>query len=102
MTGRHPWREASTRDTADWYLTEASHEGPDVVTSGLQARLAGVRSVLALQIVDASGNVRASIGDAPGTPGDREDRAYVAAQRDGTSRGLHISDPMPARGAAGP
>ncbi len=84
------------RDTGEWYLAEAADSGPHAVLSELQARIAGLRPVLALKVIDAAGVVRFSTLHEGTVAKEAADAPFFAAQRDPSKRGLYVSDPLPA------
>jgi PAS domain S-box-containing protein len=84
-------------DTARWYETVGRQLEPARVDQVLANRAAGVRQVRLLTIVDKQGIQRyRSRGSAP-PHFDVSDRSYFIAQRDGTARGLFMSEPLVTR-----
>jgi PAS domain S-box-containing protein len=84
-------------DTARWYETVGRQLEPARVDQVLANRAAGVRQVRLLTIADAQGVQRfRSRGSAPPHL-DVSDRSYFIAQRDGTARGLFMSEPLVTR-----
>jgi PAS domain S-box-containing protein len=84
-------------DTARWYETVGRQLEPARVDQVLANRAAGVRQVRLLTITDAQGVQRfRSRGSAPPHL-DVSDRSYFLAQRDGTARGLFMSEPLVTR-----
>src|SRR5246127_940522 len=86
------------RDTARWYETSGRQLEPARVDQVLANRGAGVRPVRFLTIVDRHGIqiYRSRPGSGPPHP-DVSDRSYFIAQRDGTARGLFMSEPLVTR-----
>src|SRR5882724_4166862 len=85
------------RDTARWYEHVGDQSAPGRLDEVLANRAAGVRQVRLLTIVDAQGIQRyRSRGSSPPHL-DVSDRSYFIAQRDGTARGLFMSEPLVTR-----
>jgi PAS domain S-box-containing protein len=82
------------RDTARWYGNDSPKIAPERLDEVLANRAAGVRQVRLITIADAQGIQRhRSRGSAPPNL-DVSDRTYFIAQRDGTAKGLFISEPL--------
>jgi PAS domain S-box-containing protein len=85
------------RDTARWYQTNGRQLESARVNQVLANRAAGVRQVRFLTIVDKQGmQLYRSRGSTPQLF-DVSDRSYFIAQRDGTARGLFMSEPLVTR-----
>jgi PAS domain S-box-containing protein len=86
------------RDTARWYETAGRQLEPARVDQVLANRAAGVRPVRFLTIVDKQGIQRYRSRDGSAPPHlDVSDRSYFIAQRDGSARGLFMSEPLVTR-----
>jgi PAS domain S-box-containing protein len=84
-------------DTALWYQHVADKIAPERLGEVLANRAAGVRQVRLLTIVDAQGIQRyRSRGSSPPDL-DVSDRSYFIAQRDRTTTGLFMSEPIMTR-----
>jgi PAS domain S-box-containing protein len=82
------------RDTARWYRNDSSKVPPERLDEVLANRTAGVGQVRLITIVDAQGIQRhRSRGSSPPNF-DVSDRSYFTAQRDGTTAGLFMSEPL--------
>jgi PAS domain S-box-containing protein len=84
-------------DTAHWYQTEGRKLAPARLEEVLENRTAGVRQVRLLTIVDAQGMQRYRSRDASLPHLDVSDRSYFISQRDGTAKGLFMSEPLVTR-----
>src|ERR1700732_1775124 len=85
------------RDTARWYQSDSPKIAPERLDEVLANRTAGVRQVRLLTIVDAQGIQRhRSRGSSPPHL-DVSDRSYFIAQRDRTSTGVFMSEPIVTR-----
>jgi PAS domain S-box-containing protein len=85
------------RDTARWYQNDSPKIAPERLDEVLANRTAGVRQVRLLTIVDGQGIQRhRSRGSSPPHL-DVSDRSYFIAQRDLTSTGLFMSEPVVTR-----
>ncbi len=84
-------------DTAQWYRIDSRQIPPERLSAVLANRTAGVHQVRQVMIVDAQGNQRyGSLGTTP--PGHNvSDRSYFISQRDGTAKGLFMSEPLVSR-----
>jgi PAS domain S-box-containing protein len=84
-------------DTARWYRRNSQGTPPERLDAILENRTAGVQQVRQIMIADAQGNQRyGSRGSAP--PGHNvSDRSYFIAQRDSTTAGLFMSEPLVTR-----
>jgi PAS domain S-box-containing protein len=81
-------------DTARWYRNDSHEIPPERIGAVLQSRTAGVPPVRQVMIVDAQGNQRyGSRGSSPPSH-NVADRSYFVAQRDGTAKGLFLSEPL--------
>ena len=85
------------RDTARWYETNGRQLEPARVSQVLANRAAGVRQVRFLTIVDRQGRQLYRSGGSTPQLFDVSDRSYFIAQRDGTARGLFMSEPLVTR-----
>jgi len=84
-------------DTARWYGSESHEVPPERLDEVLATRTAGMPQVRLITIVDAQGMQRhRSRGTSPPNL-DVSDRSYFIAQRDGTARGLFMSEPLVTR-----
>jgi PAS domain S-box-containing protein len=84
-------------DTARWYRSDSHEIPPERLNAVLQSRTTGVQPVRQVMIVDALGNQRyGSRGSEPPNH-NVADRSYFIAQRDGTARGLFMSEPLVTR-----
>ena len=90
------------RDTASWYQTDARKIAPARLEEVLADRTAGVRQVRLLAIVDAKGIQRYRSRDASLVPIDVSDRSYFVSQRDGTAKGIVMSEPLVTRSESRP
>jgi PAS domain S-box-containing protein len=84
-------------DTARWYETVGRQLEPARVDQVLANRAAGVRQVRFLTIVDKQGMQRYRSRGAAPPLFNVSDRSYFIAQRDGTARGLFMSEPLVTR-----
>jgi PAS domain S-box-containing protein len=84
-------------DTARWYRSDSQGIPPERLNDILENRTAGVQQVRQIMIVDAQGNQR--YGSRKSAPPNHNvaDRSYFIAQRDGTSTGLFMSEPLVTR-----
>ncbi|MGA2562736.1 MAG: ATP-binding protein [Steroidobacteraceae bacterium] len=85
------------RETATWYQNDGHRLAPQRVEEVLAHRAAGMRQVRSLTIVDAQGMQRYRSGATSPPHIDVSDRSYFTAQRDGTARGLFMSEPIMTR-----
>jgi PAS domain S-box-containing protein len=84
-------------DTARWYRSDSHDIAPERLNEALANRTAGVPQVRQVMIVDAQGNQRyGSLKSAPPIH-NVADRSYFIAQRDGTTTGLFMSEPLVTR-----
>jgi PAS domain S-box-containing protein len=82
------------RDTARWYRNDGPKIAPERLDEVLANRASGVRQLRLITIADAQGIQRhRSRGSTPPNL-DVSDRSYFIAQRDGTAKGLFISEPL--------
>jgi len=85
------------RDTARWYSNDIREIPPERLDEVLATRTAGVRQVRLITIVDAQGIQRhRSRGSSPPHL-DVSDRSYFIAQRDRTTTGVFMSEPLTTR-----
>jgi PAS domain S-box-containing protein len=84
-------------DTARWYGSDANEMLPEQLDAALAIRSAAVQQVRQVRIVDAQGNPlywsRAVSAASPNVA----DRSYFIAQKDGTARGMFMSEPLVTR-----
>jgi PAS domain S-box-containing protein len=84
-------------DTARWYGSDIREIPPESLDGVLATRTAGMPQVRMITIVDAQGIQRhRSRGSSPPHL-DVSDRSYFIAQRDGTAKGLFLSEPLVTR-----
>lgn len=84
-------------DTARWYRSDSRQIPVEHRDDVLASRTAGVQQVRQVMIVDAQGNQRyGSRGVSPPSH-NVSDRSYFIAQRDGTAKGLFMSEPLVTR-----
>jgi PAS domain S-box-containing protein len=84
-------------DTARWYGNDSNEIPPERLDAVLATRTAGMPEVRLITIVDAQGIQRhRSRGSSPPNF-DVSDRSYFIAQRDGTAKGLFVSEPIVTR-----
>src|ERR1700675_1951945 len=84
-------------DTARWYQNDGKKIAPERLDEVLANRSAGVRQIRLITITDAQGIQRhRSRGSSPPHL-DVSDRSYFIAQRDGTTAGLFMSEPLVSR-----
>jgi PAS domain S-box-containing protein len=84
-------------DTARWYGSDIREIPPESLDGVLATRTAGMPQVRMITIVDAQGVQRhRSRGSSPPHL-DVSDRSYLIAQRDGTAKGLFMSEPLVTR-----
>ncbi|HXA35676.1 MAG TPA: ATP-binding protein [Steroidobacteraceae bacterium] len=81
-------------DTARWYQSDSKKLTPERLDEVLANRSAGVRQVRLISITDAQGIQRHRSNGTPAPNLDVSDRSYFLAQRDGTARGLFMSEPL--------
>jgi PAS domain S-box-containing protein len=90
------------RDTARWYRNDSGKIPPERMDEVLANRTAGARQIRLITIDDAHGIQRhRSRGSTPPDL-DVSDRSYFIAQRDGTAKGLFISEPLVTRSEGRP
>jgi PAS domain S-box-containing protein len=85
------------RDTAVWYQSDGHKVAAQRVDEVLANRIAGVRQIRLLTIVDAQGIQRYRSGATPPPQLDVSDRTYFTAQRDRAATGLFMSEPFVTR-----
>jgi PAS domain S-box-containing protein len=84
-------------DTANWYRSESARLPPGDIDAALAARVAAVKQVRQISIMDADGNVRYR-SRAFGTAAlNVADRSYFIAQRDDPGVGMFMSEPLTTR-----
>jgi PAS domain S-box-containing protein len=84
-------------DTARWYGSDIREIPPERLDEVLETRTAGMPQVRLITIVDAQGIQRhRSHGSSPPNL-NVSDRSYFIAQRDGTAKGLFLSEPLVTR-----
>jgi PAS domain S-box-containing protein len=79
-------------DTVRWYGSDSRLIPPERLDSALAARTAGVQQVRLVTIVDAQGNQRYRSRALSSPNNNVSDRSYFIAQRDGTAKGLFMSE----------
>ena len=84
-------------DTARWYSSDGQEMPPDRLDAALAIRTAGVQQVRQVMIVDAQGNQRYHSREYSAPNHNVSDRSYFIAQRDGTAKGLFMSEPLVTR-----
>jgi PAS domain S-box-containing protein len=84
-------------DTARWFSSDSREIPPERLSDVLANRTAGVPQVRQVIIVDAQGNQRYGSRKSASVTHNVSDRSYFIAQRDGTSRGLFMSEPLVTR-----
>jgi PAS domain S-box-containing protein len=84
-------------DTARWYGRDSREVPPERLDAALAIRAAGVRQVRQVTIVDSGGKqlYRSRGFSAPNY--NVSDRSYFIAQRNGTAKGMFISEPLVTR-----
>ena len=81
-------------NTASWYLLDAARTSPAQLNAALRERVAGVRAVHAVAIVDATGIERYSSSQ-PFSPGlDVSNQLYFTVLKNRTAGGLYASEPF--------
>jgi PAS domain S-box-containing protein len=84
-------------DTARWYRNDSQGIPPERLNDVLENRTAGVQQVRQVMIIDAQGNQRYGSRKSAPPIHNVADRSYFIAQRDGTSTGLFMSEPLVTR-----
>jgi PAS domain S-box-containing protein len=85
------------RDTARWYSNDSGKIAPERMDEVLANRTADARQIRLVTITDARGMQRYRSRASAPPDLDVSDRSYFVAQRDGTARGLFISEPLVTR-----
>jgi PAS domain S-box-containing protein len=85
------------RDTARWYSSDSQEIPPERLDAVLANRTAGVQQVRQIMIVDLQGNQRYRSRGYSAPNHNVSDRSYFIAQRDGTAKGLFMSEPLVTR-----
>jgi len=83
-------------DTARWYDSDGREIPPERLDAALASRTAGVGQVREVTIVDSQGYQRHR-SRGPALDRNVSDRSYFIAQRDGTAKGLFMSEPLVTR-----
>src|SRR5580704_15109712 len=83
-------------DTARWYGGETRGMSTEQLNTALAVRTAAVQQVRQLRIVDSRGNPLYESHKFSASP-NVSDRSYFTAQRDGTDRGMFMSEPLVTR-----
>ena len=90
------------QDTARWYRSDSHEIPPERLDEALASRTLGVRQVRLITIVDAQGIQRhRSRGHSPPNL-DVSDRSYFIAERQGTVKGVFMSEPLVTRSEGRP
>jgi PAS domain S-box-containing protein len=84
-------------DTARWYGNDSQVIPPERLDAALAIRTAGVQQVRLVTIVDSQGNQRYRSRALLAPNNNVSDRSYFIAQRDGTAKGLFMSEPLVTR-----
>jgi PAS domain S-box-containing protein len=84
-------------DTARWFGNDSQAIPPERLDAALAIRTAGVRQVRLVTIVDSQGNQRYRSRALAAPNNNVSDRSYFIAQRDGTAKGLFMSEPLVTR-----
>jgi PAS domain S-box-containing protein len=84
-------------DTAQWYSSDGRNIPSERLNEILASKTAGVKQVSLVTIVDAHGIQRHRSRGVSPLNLDVSDRSYFIAQRDGTARGLFMSEPLVTR-----
>jgi PAS domain-containing protein len=84
-------------DTARWYEHRGSEIPPEDVDAVLERRTTAVRQVSLVTILDAQGIQRYRSHGLPPANLDDSDRSYFIAQRDRTTTGFFMSEPLISR-----
>jgi signal transduction histidine kinase/ActR/RegA family two-component response regulator len=84
-------------DTARWYSSDSQEIPPERLDAALAIRAAGVPQVRQVIIVDSKGNQRFRSRGYSAPNHNVSDRSYFIAQRDGTAKGLFMSEPLVTR-----
>ncbi len=85
------------RDTAQWYGERGHLLPPEAIEANLESRASGLPQLRSLAIVDKEGIQRYRSLHTISFPLDVSGRSYFAAQRDGTAKGLFVSEPITLR-----
>jgi len=85
------------RDTADWYETTGRDLSPGAIANALASRVVGVSQVSVLTLVDAQGMQRHRSRTTGEPLADVSDRPYFRNQRERSSGGLYINEPVVTR-----
>ena len=84
-------------DTARWYRSDSGGLPPERINAVLKNRAAGLQQVRQVTIVDAQGNQRYDSRGSAYANYNVSDRSYFIAQRDSTTAGLFMSEPLVTR-----
>src|SRR5277367_1905346 len=89
--------DLSLLDTARWYSSDSREIPPERLDAALAIRAAAVQQVRQVVIVDSQGNQRYRSRGSSAPNHNVSDRSYFIAQRDGTAKGLFMSEPLVTR-----
>jgi PAS domain S-box-containing protein len=84
-------------DTARWYRKDSEEVPAERVDAILENRAAGLPQVRQISIVDAQGLQRYGSRGSASSGHEVSDRSYFVAQKDGTVKGLYMSEPIVTR-----
>jgi PAS domain S-box-containing protein len=84
-------------DTARWYGGEIHEMTPARLDAALAIRAAALQQVRQLRIVDSQGNPLYQSREFAAPNQNVSDRSYFIAQRDGTTQGMFMSEPLVTR-----
>jgi PAS domain S-box-containing protein len=84
-------------DTARWYGSETHEMTPARLSAALAIRAAALQQVRQLRIVDSLGNPLYQSREFAAPNQNVSDRSYFIAQRDGTTQGMFMSEPLVTR-----
>jgi PAS domain S-box-containing protein len=89
-------------DTAQWYRSDSRAIPPERLDAALAIRAAGVQQVHLVTIVDSQGNQRYRSRALSAPDINVSDRSYFIAQRNGTAKGVFMSEPLVTRSEGRP
>jgi signal transduction histidine kinase/CheY-like chemotaxis protein len=84
-------------DTATWYRSEGARLADPEIDAALAARVAAVKQVRQITIMDSDGNLRHRSRALPTQTLNVADRSYFIAQRDDANIGMFMSEPLTTR-----